>query len=158
MTGRHNIRAASWYGCVVWHCSFLSCFSISFSTPDVSNNKTQLSRNKHKKEILILVWYVTTNATTRATDPFHLRDAVHHFGAASCSVYIRTNLLGTSPTTVVPYQHYSLYILARSFKHVCPYFSYRMAVYCIAPSMHTARQTTVYFTAAFSLYVLNAVL
>jgi len=70
MTGRHNIRAASWYGCVVWHCSFLSCFSSNFSVFDLFNNKTRLSRNKRKKEILILIWHMTTNATTRAPDPY----------------------------------------------------------------------------------------
>jgi len=100
---------------------------------------------------------MTTNATTRAPDPFHRR-AVLQFGAANCSVYIRTNLLGKSPTTVVPYQHYSVYILARSFKPVCSYCSYRMVVYCIAFSMHTAHQTTVYFTAARDLHILNLVL
>lgn len=85
-------------------------------------------------------------------------DAVLQFGAANYSAYIRTNLLGKSPTTVLPYQHYSVYILARYFKHVCSYFSYRMDVSRIAPSMHTAYQTTVYFTTAFYLYILSVVL
>lgn len=143
--------------CGIAHFSTVSPFLLVH--PIFSTTKHDCHGTNARKEHSFWsgIWQ-RTHPRVRLTPFTVVLDAVLQFGAANCSVYIRTNLLGKSPTTVLPYQHYFVYILTRSFKHVCSYCSYRMVVYCIAPSMHTAHQTTAYLTAAFYLYILNVVL
>jgi len=57
--------------CGIAHFSAASQFLLVHSI--FSNNQTRLSRNKREKETLILIWRMTTNATTRASDLFHRR-------------------------------------------------------------------------------------